>query len=213
MNRRISGFTLVEILVVVVLSSLILAAVMSIFLFLTRAGINAQQYRDMDSEARRTLELLSRDMRMADSIKWDGSAATTTKVRLSIPKWNSTSNRLEPGYVYYRLVPVPTNSPLRTRLGERFLGRFETATVSVDPDTDGVADEEQYEPLQTHIATNGLEFRRFERGDTYTEASNELETKQVKLELRAERKWAVVARTTQYLISARFVLRNKVVAQ
>jgi hypothetical protein len=113
--------------------------------------------------------------------------------------------------VYYRLVPVPANSPQRTRLGAQFLGRFETTSGGTDPDTDGTPDEEQYQALQTHVAS--LEFRRFERGDTYIQAANDLETKQVKRELNAERKSVLVARATLYLISARFVLRNKVVAQ
>jgi len=205
------GFTLVEMLVVVVISSLILGAVMTVFLFLTKSGINAQHYRDMDSEARRSLEFLSRDMKMADSIQWTGTSPTTTKLRLSVPTgWDISANTSVNSYIYYRLVPVPSNSPLRKKLGPQFLGRVVTSTSAADPDSDGTPDEEQYQPLQTYVSS--LEFRRFERGDTYIEAANDLETKQVKLELLAERKTVLVVRATQYVMSARFVLRNKVVA-
>lgn len=176
----------------ILISSLILGGVMTIFLFLTRSGINAQHYRDMDSEARRALEFLSRDMKMADSIRWTGTSATTTKVRLTIPTWDIGTNALSSKDVYYRLVPVPANSSLRARLGPQFLGRFETSLGGADPDSDGIPDEEQYQPLQTYVSS--LEFRRFERGDTYVEAANDLETKQVKLELLAERKTVLVTR-------------------
>lgn len=208
------GFTLVEMLVVVVLSSLVLAGVMAIFLFLTKSQIRSQHYRDMDTEARRALEYLARDMRMASDIQWTGTAATTTKVRLTVPTgWDSSTNSVVNSWVYYRLVPVPSsNASLRRKLGTQFLGRVVTTVGATDPDSDSTADEDQYEPLQGYIATGGLEFRRFERGDSYIEASNDWETKQVKLEMKAERSSMLVSQATQYVISARFVLRNKVVA-
>jgi len=53
------------------ISSFILAGVMSTFLFLGRSGANIQNYTDMESEARKALEIFAEDTRQASSITWN----------------------------------------------------------------------------------------------------------------------------------------------
>lgn len=52
------------------LASFILLGVMSTFLFLGRSGANIQNYNDMASQARATLELFAEDTRQASAITW-----------------------------------------------------------------------------------------------------------------------------------------------
>ena len=67
------GVTLVEVMIGATISSFILAAVMSTFLFLGRSGANIQNYNDMESQARTALELFAEDTRQASSINWDSA--------------------------------------------------------------------------------------------------------------------------------------------
>jgi len=74
------GFTLVEVLISAGLSAFILAGVLSTFLFLGRSGANMQSYSDMESEARRGLELFAQDVRQASSITWSSEISITLTV-------------------------------------------------------------------------------------------------------------------------------------
>lgn len=62
------------------LSSFILAGVLSTFLFLGRSGANLQSYSDMESEARRGLELFAQDVRQASAITWNSATSVTLVV-------------------------------------------------------------------------------------------------------------------------------------
>ena len=75
-----TGFTLVEVLIGATLSSFILAGVLSTFVFLGRSGLNIQNYNDMESQARKALEIFAEDVRQASSITW----VSGTSVRLVI---------------------------------------------------------------------------------------------------------------------------------
>ncbi len=74
------GFTLVEVLIGATLSSVILAGVLSTFLFLGRSGANMQSYSDMETEARRGLELFAQDVRQASAIVWNSAESVTLNV-------------------------------------------------------------------------------------------------------------------------------------
>ncbi|HRI81039.1 MAG TPA: prepilin-type N-terminal cleavage/methylation domain-containing protein, partial [Opitutaceae bacterium] len=79
-SGRRRGFTLVEVLIGATLSSFILAGVLSTFLFLGRSGANMQSYSDMESEARRGLELFAQDVRQASAITWNSETSITLTV-------------------------------------------------------------------------------------------------------------------------------------
>ena len=68
--RRRAAFTLVEIMVGATLAGLILAGVLSAFLFIARTGANIRNYSDMESQARRALEQFAQDTRQASAISW-----------------------------------------------------------------------------------------------------------------------------------------------
>jgi len=77
---RRRGFTLVEIMIGASLSTFILAGVLSTFLFLGRSGANMQNYTDMETQARRGLEIFAEDVRQASSITWNTAHSATIVV-------------------------------------------------------------------------------------------------------------------------------------
>lgn len=79
-RARRGGFTLVEVMVSAALSSFILAGVLSTFLFLGRSGANLNNYNDMESQARKALELFAEDTRQASAVAWTSSNSLTLVV-------------------------------------------------------------------------------------------------------------------------------------
>jgi len=69
-RARSRGFTLVEVMIGATISSFILLAVMTSFLFMGRSGANIQNYNDMEAQARTALELFAEDTRQASAITW-----------------------------------------------------------------------------------------------------------------------------------------------
>ena len=79
-NDRVRGFTLVEVLIGAALASFVLAGVMSTFLFLGRSGANIRNYTDMESQARKALEMFAEDTRQASAVTWASSDSVTLTV-------------------------------------------------------------------------------------------------------------------------------------
>ena len=74
------GFTLAEILVALGLSGLVLGAILTSFIFLTRTGLRVELYNDMERQARSALELFARDTREASAITWNSAQSVTLVV-------------------------------------------------------------------------------------------------------------------------------------
>jgi prepilin-type N-terminal cleavage/methylation domain-containing protein len=90
-KSRCSGFTLVEVIIGSVISTLILTGVMTTFLMLGRSGANVANYSTMEMESRRALEELSQDLRMASNITWNSAQSIT----LTIPEnYTATGNQV-----------------------------------------------------------------------------------------------------------------------
>ena len=62
------------------LASFILAGVLSTFLFLGRSGANLRNYTDMETEARKALELFAEDTRQASAVTWVSADSVTLVV-------------------------------------------------------------------------------------------------------------------------------------
>src|SRR4051794_20797954 len=88
-DRR-RGFTLVEVLISASLASILMAGVMSTFLMMGRSGMNLQNYTELEAQARKALELFSREVRLAYQV----TAYSTTSVTMSIPDTSATRNTL-----------------------------------------------------------------------------------------------------------------------
>jgi Tfp pilus assembly protein PilW len=77
---RCQAFTLVEVLIGATLGTMVLAGVLSTFLMLGRSGANIANYSMMETQSRRTLEELSQDIRMGESVTWTSAQSITIKV-------------------------------------------------------------------------------------------------------------------------------------
>lgn len=79
-RRRQGGFTLVELMLSTALSAVILAGVLSSFLFLGRSGATLQNYNDMEAQSRRAMEIFAEDVRQASTITWNTESSFTITV-------------------------------------------------------------------------------------------------------------------------------------
>lgn len=168
------GFTLVEVMISAALSTFILAGVLSTFLFLTRSGANLRNYADMESQARRGLELFAEDVRQASAITWNSQVQCTLTV-------NSAS------------IVYAYDSGART-----FTRNGATIITGITPDTFAFS--------AFNVAGTELEL------DTATKRTTaSSSTKQLQITLEAMRTNTTVVDATNTVLSARFILRNKIV--
>lgn len=79
-SRTARGFTLVELMVASGLSLVLLAAVMSTFLFLVRGGLRMAFYRDMETQSRLVMQQFGADERQATQVVWNNSDSLTLTV-------------------------------------------------------------------------------------------------------------------------------------
>lgn len=185
-RRPARAFTLPEVLVASTLSVVVMACVLSAFLFFGRTGLAAGQYQEMEAEVRACLERFSEDVRTATDIRW----TSAWNIALSVP--GSDGNPRVVSYVY---------EPASQGASAGNLNR--------------VAEGETPEVLVRDIA-NDFAFKRFkleQPGVADNTAGNDLETKQLQLNMRTLRSSHSGPATTQAAVSARYVLRNKRVAR
>ncbi len=176
-RRARSGFTLVEVLIGATLGTMILAGVLTTFLFLGRSGMNVQNYNDMESQARKSLELFAEDVRQASAIAWSSSTTVTLTVNTAPVIYTYDSG----AGTFYR----------RDATGTRALLTGVTSFT-----------------FKAYTIT-GAEITDFSTSTARTAASKN--TKQLQLTLEAARARTTLATATNTVLSARFILRNKVI--
>lgn len=174
--------SLVELIFAMGIAATVASSVFGSFLLLARSSLISASYVEMDREARGGLEVFARDVRMADNV----ADFTATGVRLHIPAMGSSPER----WVSYSYDPS-TRGFYRNRgsAGERELLRGVEVFVL-----------KRYSLQQNPLTGQPLE------------ATNDLGTKQLQVQLRAVRSGAARATATNNVISARYILRNKIVA-
>jgi prepilin-type N-terminal cleavage/methylation domain-containing protein len=172
------GFSLLEVLIAAALGGVVLLGVLSTFLFLGRSGANIRNYSDMESQARKGLELFAEDVRQASAIVW------TSNVHITL-----TVNAANVAYVY--------NS------GAGTFSRVDASSNRV---------------LVSGITPGTFTFRSFNvvGADLPLTTAAELaaagsSTKQLQISLEASRTNQTVVSATNTVLSARYILRNKIV--
>ena len=168
------------------LSVFVLAGVLGAFLFFGRTGLAAGYYQAMESELRRGLEIFSEDVRMATDIRW----TTPWNISLSVPASDGSSHAI--AYVF---------EPVREGALTGNLYRIH---------------EDGRRELLVHDVSSDFTFQRYkleQPGYVDNTAGNDLETKQLQLNLRTLRVTAGAPASTQAAISARYILRNKRVSR
>jgi len=176
------GLTLVEVLVAVTIASMVLAAVLTTHLHLLRSGLRIAHYAEMEAQARRGLETLGNDLRIASGIKWNSASNIT----LTIPNSGGATSKVT--YAWdanaQNFFRVPGTDSTATT------GRL-VLISGVPPKADG---------------SDGVVFARFDRDGNA--ATTDLATKRIRISMVLSRQSQSTATATES-ISATFVLRNK----
>lgn len=183
-TRRVRGFTLVEVLIAATLSTFVLAGVLSAFLFLARTSFRSSGYSEMEAEMRRGLDTFARDTRNATDVRWNGAQSITLTVngRPVTYAYDSSASSSTHGS-FYRLEGDASSSLPRTVLVRGVTPDFAFA---------------RYKLAQPGVSENT--------------ANNDRETKLLSLTLRAARTSVATAGASHSAVSARYMLRNKRVA-
>jgi prepilin-type N-terminal cleavage/methylation domain-containing protein len=180
-TSRRRGFTLVEVLIAAALSGFVLAGVLSAFLFLTRSGFRASGYSELHSEMQRGLDTFARDTRNATDVHWNNSQSITLTVAGAQVTYAYDNDQASTTYRSFYRVP-----------GDAASGQARLALIhGVDP---------------------SFSFRRFriaQPGVDDNSATNDRETKQLQLNLRATRTSPTAVEASNSATSARYMLRNK----
>lgn len=187
LRRPAGGFTLVEMMIGAALSSFILAGVLSTFLFLGRSGANMQNYADMESQSRKALENFAEDVRQANAITWNSAVSITLTVNAAA--------------VVYEYVNAAAATPARPEGFYRTIAGSDRRLIS-------------------GITPGSFSFRAYSVADSVNAlplvtaanlAAATSTTKQLQLSLECTRNNVTVVSATNSVLSARFILRNKIV--
>ena len=172
------AFTLVEVMIGATLSSFVLAAVLSTFLFMGRSGANLSNYSDMETQARKALEIFAEDVRQASAITWTSSTYVTLTVNSAAIAFTYDSSTS----TFYRR----TSSGTQTLITGITAGTFAFKAYNV-------AGTEMALATAANLTAAGTS------------------TKQLQISLEASRTTRTVATATNLVLSARYILRNKIV--
>jgi type II secretory pathway pseudopilin PulG len=184
-DRRGTGaFTLVEVIIAATLSTLVLAGVLSAFVFITRTGFRASGYSEMEAEIRRGLEAFARDARNATDVHWNNAQSVTFTLGANAVTYTYDGDPASPTFRgFYRVEgDASSGQPRRVLIH------------NVDPEFAF----KRYKLVQTDVGDNI--------------AANDGETKQLQVTLRAGRTSNATVGASNPAVSARYVLRNKRVA-
>jgi len=180
--RKSRGHTLVEVMIAATLAAFTLAGVLSSFLFLGRSGANIQNYSDMESQARKALELFAEDVRQASAITWTSNVSVTLAVNSQPITYTYSST--DKNFVRIHLVgTTPVSRVLISGITPNTF-TFRAYTVS------------------------GIELPLVSAANLTAAGVN---TKQLQISLEAMRANQTVVAATNTVLSARFILRNKIV--
>lgn len=184
--RRAGGFTLTELIVAAVLSALILAGVLSMLLMVGRTAFRSSAYSEAEAEVQQGLETFAEDVRQATDIHWNSSRSIT----LTLPTATNATRLVT--YAYDEVVDSPTYHCFYRLPGD--------------------ADSTAPRQVLVHDVAPDFAFQRYKLDQTGagdSVATNDLETKQIQLNLRTVRVGATAVAATQNAVSARLLLRNK----
>lgn len=196
-DRARRGFTLVEVLISAALAAIILTGVMTTFVFMVRTGYLANNYTELEVEARKALELFSREARMANAV----TSYTSTSVTFTIP--DTTYDRTTT--LYSVTYSFDTTAQTFSRTGPPVTNPTGTsATTVLVTNVQQINTSTPYIRYFKYVTSGG-----YTNGFTSNLAANSTEIKQVELNFIAQRKQSGAGIATDKVLSARFILRNK----
>ncbi len=179
------GFTYIEVLMALTISSFILTASYATIMSLAKGSESMINYAEMNSQSRNALEMLGRDSRMARDVE----LATTTEVMLE-REINGTV------YDIYYAFNDKTGTFSRTIFKDDNLSDPKSKTLATRDDA-----QRTYLYDVEQLAFTYYNFRQ-------NQTTNTREVKHVQIEGILERR-VLNLYNTNYIISARFMMRNK----
>lgn len=174
---------MVEVLVASGLGAGVLAAVLSAFIYVTRASLSIADYSEMETQARETLERFAQDVRKASSVNWLSAQSVT----LGVVERDNSITSVTYTYETTGSSQVPAGSFTR----RRGAGNPDVLLTGIR-----VFNFSAYNITTASVALTDL-------------VSASAETKQIQISLETQRQRTSLALSTNKVISARFVLRNK----
>lgn len=171
------------------LGSFVLLGVLTTFLLLGRSGVAAQNYSQMEADARRGLEEFAQDVRMANDITLNGSSPYTS-ITLSMPVTTPAGNYSANGNQVTYAFDSSASGATATSLYQLPGNSSSTATKRV---------------LVRKVAT--LSFSFFDRLDNATTTTTSIKRVQISMQLRNTGNTLVAE--TDTIVSANAILRNK----
>ena len=188
-SRARRAFTLAEVMIAATLSALVLTGVLSALLLISRSGYNASNYSAAEAEIQRGLDTFAEEVRQASDVRWLSRQCIT----LTIPTATDATQFVTYAYDADR----------------------DSGTYACFCRQAGAADSGAIRQVLVRAVESGFAFDRYkleQPGVTDNVAANDLETKLIQLTMRTRRTGMTTVDATQSAISARFVLRNKRVA-
>jgi type II secretory pathway pseudopilin PulG len=179
---REGGFTLVEMMIGATISSFVLAAVLTTFLFMGRSGANVQNYNDMEVQARNALEYFAEDTRQASGVVWNSTASVQLTVGTNYITYSYDSGTKRFSRVVATVAAPGT--PTSTRVLVTGITSFAFSAYNIAGSSIAIS------TATERTAANGT-------------------TKQLQISLEAARTNTTVVAATNTVLSARFILRNK----
>lgn len=167
------------------MSAIILAAVLSSVLMISKSGYLLNNYTEMEQEARNAMETFATDARMTKDVTWDRADDKSPLTTLKLSPVTGTAVT----YVYDSVNGTLTRTP-DGGTPQTVISGIQTFTFTAY----------RYDSADSVVAI-----------DPYSKTISALntETKMVQLSLSAIRSKATLSDATNNVVSARFVLRNK----
>lgn len=184
-RTRTRAFTLSEMMIGSAIGAFVLTGVMTAFLMLGRSGMSVANYSMSESELRRAVDDFSQDVRMASNITWNSA----TSITLTVPG-NYTNFNQQVTYAY--------DSGTSGNTAKCF---YRTPSRSDAPAGSAGT-------LIYVRNVSSCTFARYNRLD-HT-ATTDAETKRIQLTLNVQRTGVTLVASNTSLVSASFILRNKV---
>lgn len=183
------GFTLVELIVSSTLSGLVLAGVLSAVLMITRSGYLINNYMEMEQQARTALETFAVDARVTDSVIWDRASDSDPLTAITLTPPTESGPAIPVTYTYS--ADAGTLSRTASGVTRVIMSGIQSLSFTAY----------KYAEPGTHVAIDAS-------ASTLTALQNN--TKMVQISLSAVRSRSSLADATNNVVSARYVLRNKI---
>jgi prepilin-type N-terminal cleavage/methylation domain-containing protein len=179
------GFTLTELIVATSLSGILLVAVLSSVLLISRSGYLLNNYVQMEHEARHALEAFAVDARVTQDVVWHRASASSPLTGITLVAPDGTSVR----YTYDAANGTLTRNAAS---GSKVLvSGIQSLTFTAYRYDDAAGLQAIPPASSTDAQINGL-------------------TKMLQISLSSVRTRVTLADSTNNVVSARYVLRNKI---